>query len=266
MFRALRIALLLIVLFVVSVSSWLTRARSTDWHEPLWVKIYPVNADGSAESARYIAALTVGDFAAIEAFMAREAGRRGVAVDAPVRIELGREVNEQPPALPGSSNMLGVMWWSLHLRWWTMSVTDDRITPDVRVFVRYHAPRPQHPLENSIGMQKGMVGVVNAYAGPAHASTNNVVIAHELLHTLGATDKYDPATSLPLFPSGYAEPEREPLHPQRYAEIMGGRIAVSPSDATIPETLRRALIGAETAREINLPPTPTTSNPQDADL
>lgn len=252
MFRAIRIIFLLLVLFVVAVSSWLTRARSTDWQEPLWVKVYPVNADGSAASQRYIAALSVDDFAGIEAFMARETGKRGVPLDAPVRMELGRQVTEQPPALPVAPGMLEVMWWSLRMRWWTMGVTDDRIAPDVRIFVRYHAPRPEVRLENSIGLQKGMVGVVNAYAGPRHASMNSVIIAHELLHTLGATDKYDPATGLPLFPEGYAEPKREPLHPQRYAEIMGGRVAVSESDATIPESLRYAVIGPATARELNL--------------
>jgi len=34
------------------------------------------------------------------------------------------------------------------------------------------------------------------------------VIAHELLYTLNATDKYDLNTGLPIFPNGYAEPER----------------------------------------------------------
>ena len=31
---------------------------------------------------------------------------------------------------------------------------------------------------------------------------NNVVIAHELLHTVGATDKYDPVTDAPRIPDG----------------------------------------------------------------
>lgn len=252
MFRVIRIAFLLLVLLLVSVSGWLTRARSTDWNGPLWVKIYPINADDSADSQRYIDALTLEDFAAIEDFMARETGRRGVSIESPVRLELAPQVSAQPPALPSSPGVPQVMWWSLRMRWWTCSVTDDRIAPDVRMFVRFHTPRPGLPLENSIGMEKGMVGVVNAHAGPRFAPMNNVVIAHELLHTLGATDKYDPATGLPLFPAGYAEPDRDPVHPQRYAEIMGGRIAVSPSDAMIPQSLRYAVIGDETAREMNL--------------
>jgi hypothetical protein len=79
---------------------------------------------------------------------------------------------------------------------------------------------------------------------------NNVVLAHEILHTLGATDKYDLKTSSPLYPDGYADPEQEPLHPQEYAEIMGGRIAVSETEVAMPESLAYTVIGPKTAREI----------------
>jgi hypothetical protein len=77
-----------------------------------------------------------------------------------------------------------------------------------------------------------------------------VVIAHELLHVFGATDKYDPATNQPLVPQGLANPQARPLYPQRKAEIMGGRIALSPTEARMPSSLRASLVGPETAREI----------------
>lgn len=213
MFKALRIAVLLLILLTVSLSTWLTQARSTDWNNSLWVKVYPINADGSASTQRYIDALELGDFVGIEAFIAREAKKFGRGLEQPLRMELGPPVAEQPPALPAAPGIPQVMWWSLKMRWWAGSVTDDRIAPDVRIFLRYHQPQDGVMLENSVGIQKGMVGVVNAYAGPRHTPVNNVIITHELLHTLGATDKYDPATGLPSFPNGYAEPEREPLHP-----------------------------------------------------
>jgi hypothetical protein len=79
-----------------------------------------------------------------------------------------------------------------------------------------------------------------------------VIIAHEFLHTLGATDKYDPATGMPEFPLGFSEPERKPRFPQRFAEIMGGRIPVADNDAVIPSSLKYVTIGATTAREIRL--------------
>jgi len=107
-------------------------------------------------------------------------------------------------------------------------------------------------LEDSVGLQKGMIGIVNAYAGRREAGFNNVIIAHEFLHTLGATDKYDPANGLPSFPLGFAEPDRIPRYPQRFAEIMGGRIPVSTTDAMIPNSLKHVVIGSLTAREIRL--------------
>jgi hypothetical protein len=254
MFKAIRITVLLFILFFVSVSTWLTQARSTDWRDSLWVKIYPINGDGSVASRDYIDGLDLEDFADIESFVKRESGRFGHAIVRPVRMELGEEIHEQPPVMSGNPNLLDVMLWSIRMRWWASGITDDqdRIDPDVRIFVRYHAPREHVTLENSVGLQKGMVGVVNAYASRSLAGSNNVIIAHEFLHTLGATDKYDPITGVPIFPSGYAEPEREPRYPQRFAEIMGGRIPIDEDEADIPGSLKYAVIGDLTANEIRL--------------
>lgn len=254
MFKAVRIALLLFVLFFVAVSTWLTQARSTDWNNSLWVKVYPINADNSTAASRYIAELAVTDFEGIEAFLERETERYGSRLPRPVRIELGEPINEQPPALPLEPGMMSVMWWSLQMRLWSSSVTEeqDEIVPDVRVFVRYHRPDRAVALENSVGLQKGMVGIVNAYASRRHRGSNNVIIAHEFLHTLGATDKYSRVTGHPIGPDGLAEPARQPLYPQRYAEIMGGRIALAEDDSVIPGSLAYAVIGPATAREINL--------------
>jgi hypothetical protein len=254
MFKAFRISVLLLILAFVSVSTWLTQARSTDWNNSLWVKVYPINGDGSDESARYIASLEVADFTDIEAFIARELQRYGRTLERPLRMELGREIREQPPAIEAGFGPLGIMLWSLKMRWWASSTADeqDAIEPDVRIFIRYHRPQDAYVLENSVGLQKGMVGIVNARASDRYRGINNLVIAHEFLHTLGATDKYDPATGQPTAPHGLAEPDRDPLYPQRYAEIMGGRIAEAPDDAVVPQSLRLALIGPETASEIRL--------------
>ena len=77
-----------------------------------------------------------------------------------------------------------------------------------------------------------------------------MIIAHEFLHTVGASDKYDVTSNQPLFPDGYAEPERRPLYPQVNAEIMGGRVPLSEQDAVMPKSLRLCRIGTATAREI----------------
>ena len=103
----------------------------------------------------------------------------------------------------------------------------------------YHDPSFTQAVPHSVGMQKGLVGVVHAFADAAMTRTNNVVIAHEILHTLGATDKYDPQSLAPLFPIGYAEPERKPLYPQSFAEIMAGRYAVDAHTFEMPASLDR---------------------------
>jgi hypothetical protein len=254
MFKAVRISILLLILFFVSVSTWLTQARSTDWNDSLWVKIYPINADGSLETGRYVRDLVVDNFGSIEDFLARESGRFGRTLPRPVRMELGQEISEQPPALGENPGSLDIVLWSLKLRWWAADVTEaqDKPDPDVRIFVRYHSPRDEVVLENSVGLQKGMVGIVNAYASRRHSGANNVIIAHEFLHTLGATDKYDPATGIPEFPNGFAEPGLSPRFPQQFAEIMGGRIPLAEDDAVIPKSLRYVIIGDLTAEEIRL--------------
>ena len=254
MFKVARIAVLLFILFFVAVSTWLTQARSTDWNNSLWVKVYPINGDNSSESTEYIRDLSVRDFEGIESFLEREAGKYASRLARPVRIELGEAINTQPPSLGEAPTALSVMFWSLKMRWWANDVTDnqDRIEPDVRIFVRYHAPKSDVVLENSVGLQKGMVGIVNGYASRRYRGTNHVIIAHEFLHTLGATDKYSPADGQPIEPHGLAEPDRKPLYPQRYAEIMGGRIALVANDAVVPRSLEYAVIGPLTAKEIRL--------------
>jgi hypothetical protein len=254
MFKAIRVSILLFILLFVALSSWLTQARSTDWDNSLWVKVYPINADGSDASDKYIATLETSDFADIEEFIAREVARYGRTLSRPLRMELGQPIEEQPPEVGPDPGVLGVVAWSLKMRWWASSTAgeQDRVDPDVRIFLRYHNPDSGFVLENSVGLQKGMVGVVNARAGRREQGSNNVIIAHEFLHTLGATDKYDPASAQPLAPDGLAEPDRDPLYPQRWAEIMGGRIALAPDDAVIPKSLKYAVIGPLTASEIHL--------------
>jgi hypothetical protein len=101
-------------------------------------------------------------------------------------------------------------------------------------------------------LRKGLIAVANVFADRSARGSNQVVFAHELLHTLGATDKYDPHNGLPSYPLGFAEPEKLPRYPQRLAEIMGGRIPLSDDDAIIPDSLEKVVIGLETAREIRL--------------
>jgi hypothetical protein len=252
MFELLRKFSLLMLLFVVGLGTYLSADDSTDWREPLLVKLYPINGDGSFVTRDYINDLDPSLFSSIETFMLEEAARYGIRTSQPVRVELGYELDELPPSPGRAPNILEIMWWSLNFRWWANEVTeyDGAPEPDIRLFLVYYDPEYHPTLAHSVGLQQGMIGIVNVFAMEAQAETNNFVILHEMMHTLGATDKYDFAGNMPLFPEGYADPERTPLYPQRDAEIMGGRIPLSRTEATIPENLQQVLVGPATAEEI----------------
>jgi hypothetical protein len=251
MFRAIRIAILLLILVFTGLGTWLARARTTSWEHTLRVAVFPIDADGSPATRAYIASLTRASFQPIDDFFTEEARRYGVQLPDPVDVFLGPEVAAVPPAVPRGGNVVQVMLWSLQLRFWAWRhARYDRLAPDIRIFVLYHDPAHVQRVAHSLGLQKGLVGVVYAFAAEEQAGPNDVVIAHELLHTLGATDKYDPATNFPAHPDGYAEPQRDPLWPQDHAEIMAGRIPLSPQRAEIPAGLEQTLIGSATAREI----------------
>ncbi len=95
------------------------------------------------------------------------------------------------------------------------------------MFVLYHDPALTPQVPHSLGLTKGLIGVVYAFAAPEMDGENDVVIAHELLHTVGASDKYLPGTDAPRFPDGYGDPDQVPLYPQQFAEIMAGRQMLS---------------------------------------
>lgn len=252
MWRALRIGLLLFVLATVAQTAWLARARTADWKEPLRVAVYPINGDGRAQTAAYLATLRREGFEPIAAYFAQEAERYALPLGKPVEMYLARPMAAVPPQPPRAASGFDAMLWSLQMRFWAWrndSFSGPR--PHVRMFVLYFDPAERARLAHSVGLQKGLIGRVNAFASDDMAATNNVVIAHELLHTFGATDKYDFAGNHPLYPDGYAEPQLQPRHPQRFAEIMAGRIPLAPGRAEIPDDLAQTLIGARTAREIS---------------
>lgn len=252
MWKTLRICVLLTILVVVAGRTWMDRVQTQSWKNTLWVGIFPLNGDGSPAAERYIADLAPEDFAGIESFFEHEAHRFGVPLAEPIHIELYPEGKDLPPQLEQRAGIFGVAWWSLKLRWFAAHAekVPGRTPPRIRIFVLYHDPSSLPVVPDSHGLQKGLMGVVHAFAIKQMAGSNNIVIAHELLHTLGATDKYDFATGAPLYPIGFGEPGREPRFPQPSAEIMAGRRALSPTEFEMPASLRNVVVGPATADEI----------------
>jgi hypothetical protein len=251
-FRTLRIAILLLVLVLAGGLTWWGGMLVRSWLRPLDIVIYPVNGDGAEETTAYIAGLDDGRFQPIGTFLDAQAGRYRLKQLPQAHIRLGNPVTElPPPPPPGARGALDSVLWSLRTRYYAY-----RHTPfwaslgQIRLFVVYHQGEEDKPLQHSLGLRKGLIGVVHVFARPEMAEQNQVVIAHELLHTLGATDKYD-HEGHPLYPDGFAEAEDGPRYPQRDAELMAGRRPLSPTRSEIPESLARCVIGPKTAYEIN---------------
>ena len=252
MWKKLRIGILVFIFFLIAADTYLTKFRAVGWDDTLWVGIYPINANNDAKTQKYIDALSSRNFKSIEQFFEREISQLNIPVKQPFNIVLAHPVTDMPPAPPAQgSNMLSVAWWSIQLRYWSFSRNNADFSPHIKVFVIYHDYDKEEKLAHSLGLEKGMIGVVHAYAHRELEGKNNLVIAHEMLHTLGASDKYDLQSGEPIHPHGYAEPDKTPLYPQRFAELMGAYIPVSRTESFMPRSLASVKIGALTASEIN---------------
>ena len=252
-FRRFRILLLLGLLAAAVSLTWVEQSMVRGWRAPLDVAVIPINGDGSDAAAAYIRDLKESDFSDIRGFLEYETARYGVRLVPSMQIALFPELKKHPPAPPQGGNALSTIWWSLKLRWWVYQQSGEWLPQlgKIKLYVLYHAPQDDKPLAHSLGLQKGLIGVVHAFADSKQTSQNNIVIAHELLHTLGATDKYDPE-GRPIYPQGYADAALPESMPRREAEIMAGRYVAANGRLTMPPSLAQCVLGAQTAHEINL--------------
>jgi hypothetical protein len=210
------------VLLVAAVTTCEDRLRSTRWRDPLFVSIYPIAADDSPVTRSYLAALDDARFKPIDRFFTREAARYHLYTDEPVRTRLRAELRS------GRRNAGRTRDFWRRPCGVCVCATGRGASAGTRartrghpLFVLYHDPSLTPTVPHSLGLTKGLIGVVYAFASPEMNGENNVVIAHEMLHTVGATDKYNVADDLPRFPDGYGDPRQIPLYPQLARGIDG---------------------------------------------
>ncbi|WP_026361977.1 MULTISPECIES: hypothetical protein [Methylotenera] len=255
MWKSLRIFILLIVLGTAIQQIWLDKA-DLDWKDNLYVAVYPINADAEdSETAKevntYISTLTRDDFEPVAAYFAEQSARYDLGLRRPIEVQLGDVVHEIPAAPPKNNSLLETIIWSLKFRYFAWKNSPKMsVKPDIKLYLLYHNPKTHPVLSHSTALNKGRIGRVNLFGDAKYAKKNLVILSHELLHTLTATDKYDLQTTLPIFPDGFAEPDKRPLYPQDFAELMGGRIPLSESRAEISASLAQTVIGHKTAQEI----------------
>ncbi len=92
MFKKIRIAILLFILFLVGGNAYLTHLRVTDWDQSLAVVIYPINGDNSPFTADYVASLTLDVFKPIERFLQTEGLQYSLELADPVTMDLASEI------------------------------------------------------------------------------------------------------------------------------------------------------------------------------
>jgi len=253
-FKLIRVVALLSILFVMLAGTWINERRLANWERPVWITLYPIVADDEPATEAYARGIDETSFEEINAFFQRDLELYGVSLSPTFQFQIAPVTWKLPPAIPDRHSMVAVALWSLKMRWWSwrMERNDDLVSPDIQVFVLYHSIAGDNEMKVSVGMRKGMYGLVKGYGTKTMDSYNQIVIAHELLHVLGATDKYVYATGDPEYPFGYAAPEQQPLFPQMEAEIMGGRIPLNSFESIMPESLAQCRIGHKTAEEIGL--------------
>lgn len=249
-----RIVFLLSVFFGILASTWITERQMASWDRPILVTVYPIVADKEKATARFVADLEVDDFREVNRFLGRASQPYGVSLTPAFRFQLAPVSTEKPPPVPEQFNTAAIAWWSLKMRWWAwmQQLRDGLVAPDIQMFVLFHSLNGNNEVGISVGMRKGRYGIVKAYARELLQPQNLVVFTHEMLHVLGATDKYVLSTGEPIYPHGFAKPDQRPLFPQDSAEIMGGRIPLNSFTSTMPDSLEQCRIGRLTAEEIGL--------------
>jgi hypothetical protein len=119
---------------------------------------------------------------------------------------------------------------------------------DVTVFVLLHPAVGIGQVEG-VAEAGGRRGLVDATLAPGEIVLETMAVAHEVLHCLGATDKYD-ENGHARGPEALVDPRKVPLFPQDEAEVMVGERPVSPVEGAPVHSLNEVGIGPKTAEEI----------------
>ena len=123
-------------------------------------------------------------------------------------------------------------------------VDADRYT--VKVYVIYGGSQ-YDMASHSRGSETGRVAVVYVSLDELNPGYPLATIAHEIGHTLGADDNYDPDTSRAIHPEGFVEPFSKPLFPQSFAELMAVDIPISRTGEMEVATLDQIRVGHSSA-------------------
>ena len=283
-FRKIRLYTLLAILAGVAfwgVESWRADHFTFAWDKPLRILVIAAtdprsNASGEVEAAtirRFLTGETAtnANLKGVERWIEREherlTGRHGPPLEliAEGPFPAGGEV----PILPGDEASFLTRWraTSRFLEFFERVAREQKLVTrayDAVLFVLFYDDEDPGRMreQRSVAARRTRRGMVFTALDRDHMERACVLLAHELFHTLGASDKYDGNQS--LHPGGFADPDQRPLYPQENAEIMALGIPISPIAEERVESLNECVVGAATAAEIgwSAPELSTPPNPQ----
>jgi hypothetical protein len=260
-FFRVRVSILLVILAFVALWAWRdfrSRRERNTWERPLSVAVVLVRLGPIDEVATAAFRARV---AALDERLAAERRRYGRDAPRPFMLTFVGPVDDPtPPPQPAGEGVIDAAKQSWALSRWTSRIDRaaglDASSYDSRVYVAARAPKSEeHAMVEGNSEQGGRVGAVEVELDASMVDFALLVAAHELFHTLGASDEYD-AAGRTLIPGGLAEPDKVPLYPQGYTEIMARNRVVSPGVEVPPQSLDELAVGPDTAREIGWLKTP----------
>ena len=250
MWKKIRVSILLLILFYVSVSAY--KDLNPNWDKLTTIVAHPININKDPLVQKYIDGLKPSDFDIISQYLSENASNYREK-NTLIHFTLGSELKRPPPLVNEdiASNPFSTGLWSLKFKLYSLlNRRSEDWSADTIMYLIYHHSKKVNQLERSTALQRGRIALVNLYGETHMTQTNNVIIAHEALHTFGAKDFYDTETGIPIYPIGFAEPNKKPLYPQNKAEIMGGYILLNEKDFYIPDSFAEVVVNKDTARDV----------------
>jgi hypothetical protein len=247
-----RISALLAILVVVvlyALANVRSRRARTEWTRPLNVALVLVR-DGAVDPAA-IAALKA-RVATLQDRMADELHRYRAAPDRPFLFVAQGPVDLPAPAPKlegdGVTDLLAHSW---KLSRWVAKIDDAAhmraSAYDTAVYVVLRPAVGTSRFVEGDSEQGGRIGTLEVELDASMVDFALFVTAHELLHTLGALDKYD-ETGRTKIPEGLADPDAP--YPQSFAEVMARGRVIAPGHEEPPDSLELLRVNAATAKEI----------------
>ena len=185
-----------------------------------------------------------------------EFSRYSGSPDARFRVDLRGPfaVDVDAPALaePGDSWFTRMVRAVQYPRYFQQLAADHGVNASrytVKVYVVYGGSS-YDMASHSRGSETGRVAVVYVSLDELNPGYPLATIAHEIGHTLGADDTYDPETSRAIHPEGFVEPFSKPLFPQSFAELMAVDVPISRTREMEVSTLDQIRVGHRSAAEM----------------